>query len=234
MALPKIDVRVHEKYLVGIGKTVKFRPYKIKEQKILLEAKEEHGEDAETKQRQALIQVMQLCVLDDTVVENLPIFDFVTLFIALRAKSVNEIATVKYQYDWEDGEGRPQQSELVVNINLEDIGVVVPEGVSDTVMINETTGIKLKYPSIGFLAGNPSDEDVILESIEYVFDDESVHDSFSKDELRDFIESLEIKVLLKIEEFLSNPPRVEHVEHVVLDDGEETDIVFNTLPDFFL
>lgn len=234
MALPKVNVTIHEKYLVGIGKTVKFRSYKIKEQKILLEAKEQTGDDAEAIQRRAMMQVMQLCIVDDTLVDDLPLFDFIALFIAMRSKSVDNIATVKYTYGWNDEEGKAKESDLVIHIDLDKIETVIDESISDTIMIDDNVGIKLKYPSIGFIVEGPTDEELILNSIECVFDAETVHYDYEPDELREFIEGLEIKHILQIEQFLANPPHVEHIEHVTLDDGEEMDLVFKTLPDFFL
>ena len=231
MAIPVLDVTIHEKYLAGLGKTVRFRAYKNKEQKILLEAKESQDE---LRQRNAIMQVMQLCVVDDIDVNDLAVFDFVTLFIALRAASVNEIAKVSYRYSWYDEEDNPKESELTLAIDLRKVGLTVSDdSVEDTIQISNNLYIKLKYPSIGVIMSKPSDDDIIKSAIEYIYDEETIYDNFTDEELSEFVDNLDVKTLLKIDKFIDNAPRVEHIEHVVLDDGSEEDIIFTSISDFF-
>lgn len=177
-----------------------------------------------------------MCIIDEDIkVTDLPIFDFIALFIAMRSKSVDNIATLKYTYDWVDDDGEERQSELVINIDLDTIDLVFDEeNAFDVIDVGSELSIKLKYPSIGFISTLPTDEELVCECIEYIYDAEAVYNDFSKEELKAFVEELDVKSILKIQEFMNNAPRIEHVEHVILNDGQKMDIVFNSLTDFFM
>ena len=93
MALPKIDVPTYETKLISNGKTVKYRPFLVKEQKLFLMASESN----DPKETISVIrQVLKNCVLDEIDVDSLPTFDLEFLFMNLRARSVEEIVDLKY------------------------------------------------------------------------------------------------------------------------------------------
>ena len=237
MALPVIDKPTYKVYLPGCGREVTLRAFTVAEQKILLQAKEEKGSDAESKKIDAITQVLQLCVLDDIDLGGLALFDFEILFIKLRAVSVDNMATMKYVYSWHDHENndKPMESELTVKIPLNLLmEPKAKDGHTDTVMVNDTVGIKLKYPSVRLMTQKLDDYELIKKCIDYVFDGDEVYDKFTDEEIDGFVDSLDMKALAECYKFFDTAPSLYYEKEVTLDDGTTTTLVYESLSDFFI
>lgn len=240
MSLPKIEYPIYEIYLKSLDRKVKFRPFLVKEEKILLMAKE--AKDEETV-KLAINQVINNCAVEPIDVGSLPLFDIEMLFVKLRSKSVGEtvklIFTCKNEVD-----GQVCNTENDYTLNLENVKYVVPERHDSRIMINDKLGIKLKYPTLNQKLDFIGDEDeytatlaILLSNIEYIFDSESIHrpEDTSKEEIREFIENLTIETMDKIGEFFRTSPKVVLTDIVKCKKcGFEHTLVTEDLLSFFL
>lgn len=234
MALPKITTPVFDVTIPSSKKKIKVRPMLVKEEKILLIARES-GDQGDILN--AIKQVVNNCIMDDDFdINKLCIFDLEFLFIRLRAISINNITRVAYK-DNED------EKIYQFDINLDEVKVIFPENIDKKVVINDETGVTLKYPDTTLYTdtffSNKSEtelfEHLIINCIETVFDGDKVYYArdFSKEELIEFIENLDVNTFNKFREFTSNLPKVEYVIKYKNDFGNERKIVLNALNDFF-
>lgn len=234
MALPKITTPVFDVTIPSSKKKIKVRPMLVKEEKILLIARES-GDQGDILN--AIKQVVNNCIMDDDFdVNKLCIFDLEFLFIRLRAISINNITRVAYK-DNED------EKIYQFDINLDEVKVIFPENIDKKIVINDETGVTLKYPDTTlytdtfFLNKSETElfEHLIINCIETVFDGDKVYYArdFSKEELIEFIENLDVNTFNKFREFTSNLPKVEYVIKYKNDFGNERKIVLNALNDFF-
>jgi hypothetical protein len=211
MALPKIDAPVYELTLPLSKKQVRFRPFLVKEQRNLMMALE--SDDKETIEKN-IRQVLTNCTITDGVdIDKLPILDVEFFFINLRARSVGEV--VDNRYRCENLVNDKKCGNLMeTEINLLDIKVNFPENVKDEIQLNDKLSIKLKYPEFSIIsgAGESSATDLafnmIINSIEHIYDGQQYYyaKESTKEELVEFIESLNTEQFAKIEEFFENLP----------------------------
>ena len=139
MGLPTITVPEYDLTLPSTGKTIKYRPFLVKEEKILLMAME--SED--TKQIiNATKEIIKSCITGEELnVDTMPLFDIEYLFLNLRAKAKGEIIELKYKCPKCEGE-------IPVAINIDDIQVKKNDKHTSTIKINDELGIVMKYPTI--------------------------------------------------------------------------------------
>jgi hypothetical protein len=214
MALPKVEYPLYEIHIKSLDKKIKFRPFLVKEEKILLIAKE--AKDPESV-KLAVSQIIQNCAQEPLDVETLPMFDVEMIFIKLRAKSVGE--TVRLTFNCQN----KLPDETVCNgntdytLNLENVRYELPEGHDSKVQLTENVGVKLKYPTLGQSLPVTDEDDeyaalltVLLTNIEYIYDKESVHkpENATKEDLEEFVESLSVEALDKIQRFFETSPKV--------------------------
>lgn len=234
MALPKITTPVFDVTIPSSKKKIKVRPMLVKEEKILLIARES-GDQGDILN--AIKQVVNNCIMDDDFdINKLCIFDLEFLFIRLRAISINNITRVAYK-DNED------EKIYQFDINLDEVKVIFPENIDKKIVINDETGVTLKYPDTTLYTDtfftNKSEteifEHLIINCIETIFDGDKVYYArdFNKEELIDFIENLDVNTFNKFREFTSNLPKVEYVIKYKNNLGNERKIVLNSLNDFF-
>ena len=236
MALPKIGYPTYELELPSSGKTVKYRPFLVKEEKVLLLALEAEDEKQVTS---AVKDLLKNCVISRIKVDQLPSFDLEYLFLKIRAASIGEIInlTVTCLDD--------NKTEVEATINIIQIEVFKPEGHDTKIMFDEKTGIVMKYPSMKqfvereFLQKDMKTEDVydfIAESIDQIFDDEEVYDSSTttKKEFRTFVDSLTTKQFEKIQKFYETSPKLSHTFKVTNPKtGKESEYTIEGLQSFF-
>ena len=196
MPLPKIATPSYELELPSTGKTIQYRPFLVKEEKLLVIALE--SED--TKQiTNAIKAVIRSCVLTKGIkVETLPTFDIEYLFLNIRGKSVGEDIDVKLTCP-DDNE-----TEVSVNVNLDDIQVEKPEGHSNRIKLDKNLMMELKYPSLNeFIKNNfdPNDAtknpmeqsfELIGSCISKIYNEDEVWaaSDCSKKEISDFLDSM--------------------------------------------
>lgn len=237
MALPKIDHPVYEVQLKTIDKPVRFRPFLVKEEKILLMARE--SEDI-GEVRNAIIQILRNCCLDDINIEKLPLFDLEMFFVHLRAKSVGENLKLNLncQNNLPDGSKCNSKTEYTIDLNkvvYEDSG----EMVDPKIKITENIGIKLKYPDINIIFDLPIDYDflikIIVDNVEYVYDSESIYKDFTKEEILEFLNGLELESLERIGDFFSTMPVVKLSDKLTCTKcGYEHEIEMENILSFFV
>lgn len=234
MSLPKLDKPTFEMTIPSQKKAVRFRPFLVKEEKILLVAQQ--GE-TEKDIIYAIKQVLTNCILDTTFnIDKLTTFDLEYMFLKLRSKSVNNIIEVSYR-DVEDDKVYDFQ------IDLDTIEVKYPETeISNKIAVSDTVGIIMKYPSVTILDNIPEDAtstdivDYLIRScIESIYDEETVYpvDEQPEEEVTEFLDSIDIESFNKIRNFLDNLPNLYHKLEYTNSLGNERTIELANLRDFF-
>lgn len=222
MPLPKISTPTYELELPSNGKKIKYRPFLVKEEKILILALESQ----DTKQiTNAIKQVLKDCVSTRGIkIEELPTFDIEYLFLNVRGKSVGEaVELVVTCYD--DGEG----TQVPVTVYTDDIEVQKNPNHSQDIKLDDTLVLRMKYPSLeqfvknNFDFSNEDSEDnieksfeIISQCIEMVYNDEDswAATDCTKKELKDFVEQLSSKQFKEIEKFFETMPKLSHTVNV--------------------
>ena len=240
MPLPKIATPSYELELPSTGKTIQYRPFLVKEEKLLVIALE--SED--TKQiTNAIKAVIRSCVLTKGIkVETLPTFDIEYLFLNIRGKSVGEDIDVKLTCP-DDNE-----TEVSVNVNLDDIQVEKPEGHSNRIKLDKNLMMELKYPSLNeFIKNNFDPNDATKNPMEQSFeligsciskiyneDEVWVASDCTKKEISDFLDSMNSTQFKEVEKFFETMPRLTHTLKVVNPKTKvESDVVLEGLASFF-
>ena len=240
MPLPKIATPSYELELPSTGKTIQYRPFLVKEEKLLVIALE--SED--TKQiTNAIKAVIRSCVLTKGIkVETLPTFDIEYLFLNIRGKSVGEDIDVKLTCP-DDNE-----TEVSVNVNLDDIQVEKPEGHSNRIKLDKNLMMELKYPSLNeFIKNNFDPNDATKNPMEQSFeligsciskiyneDEVWVASDCTKKEISDFLDSMNSTQFKEVEKFFETMPRLTHTIKVVNPKTKvESDVVLEGLASFF-
>ena len=240
MALPKLNVPVYEAILPSTEKVIKYRPFLVKEEKLLLTA-QESGEDALLP---AVKQIIKNCVQGNIDVNNMPLFDIEFLFLRLRAKSVGEEVTLGLKpWGCPNNKGELCEKTTQVNINLEDVKVIKNKNHSSKVMLDDVIGIKLSYPDMNKLGSMGADVtttsggmDIIKDCIDMIFTEEDTHErgSFTDKELDDFLDSLNTQQFMKIRDFFETMPALKHtVKYKCKTCGEEKETTIQGLNSFF-
>ena len=241
MPLPKIATPSYELELPSTGKTITYRPFLVKEEKLLVIALE--SED--TKQiTNAIKAVIRSCVLTKGIkVESLPTFDIEFLFLNIRGKSVGEDIDVKLICP-DDGE-----TEVDVSISLDDIEVQKPEGHSNQIKLDNNLMMELKYPSLNeFIKNNfdpndstrnPMDQsfDLIGSCIDKIYSEDEVWaaDDCSKKEINEFLDSMNSNQFKEVEKFFETMPKLSHTVKVYNPTTKvESDVVLEGLASFFV
>jgi len=212
MALPKIDSPIFELTLPLSKKLVRFRPFLVKEQRNLMMAME--ADERETIEKN-IKQVLHNCTLTENIdIDNLPIIDIEYYFIQLRARSVGEVVQNKYRCE-NKVEDKSCGNLMEVNINLLDIKITESQENNSEVQLTDNIMIKLGYPKFSALDSvkdSKSSTDIafemIVNSVEHIFDGEQFYyaNETSKEELIEFIESLNQEQFSRIEDFFDNLP----------------------------
>ena len=236
MALPKLGYPTYELELPSTGKSVKYRPFLVKEEKVLLMALE--GKD-EKHIISAVKDLIKNCVISRIKVETLPSFDLEYLFLKIRAASIGEIInlTVTCLDD--------NKTEVQTEININEVNVKKEKGHSTKILFDKNTGIVMRYPSMKefvdreFLQKEMKTEEVygfIADSIDQIFDDEEVYDSSTttKKEFRTFVDSLTTNQFGKIQKFYETAPKLSHTFKVTNPKtGKESEYTIEGLQSFF-
>ena len=240
MPLPKIATPSYELELPSTGQTITYRPFLVKEEKLLVIALE--SED--TKQiTNAIKAVIRACILSKGIkVEALPTFDIEYLFLNIRGKSVGEDLDVKLICP-DDNE-----TEVDITISLDDIQIQKPEGHSNQIKLDNNLMMELKYPSLNeFIKNNfdpndtsknPMDQsfDLIGSCINKIYNQDEVWVAAdcSKKEINDFLDSMNSNQFKEVEKFFETMPKLSHTVKVKNPKTKvESDVVLEGLASFF-
>ena len=238
MPLPKIATPTYELELPSTGETIKYRPFLVKEEKVLVIALE--SED--TKQITTAIKtVIKNCILTKGIkVESLPTFDIEYLFLNIRGKSVGEVIEVNIVCP--DDEETPTK----VEINLDDIQVEKNEGHTNKIKLDSSIMMEMKYPSLDEFIKNNFDLEggsgmdqsfeLIASCIDKIYTEDEVWAAAdcTKKEIKDFIESMNSSQFKEIEKFYSTMPKLSHTIKVTNPKTKvESEVVLEGLASFF-
>lgn len=231
MALPSISTPEFQTNIPSTGETITYRPFLVKEEKILLMAME--GKD-NREIYNAVLKLLQNCITQDIDVNRLSTFDIEYLFLKLRGKSVGEVVALKV------GHQNSECKHLTeVDINIDEIEVTgeISDG---KVMITEEIGVKLRYPNMQDVIKVDADDagalfDMISSCIEYIFDQQEVYNEFTKEEIVTWTEQLNQTQFKKITDFFENLPKLsKEVEWVCDKCGEKDSIKLEGMQSFFM
>ena len=217
MALPKMNIIKHTLTLPSNGKELTYRPFLVKEEKILMMAMES-GEVKDIVR--ATRDIISSCVEDELDVPTLPMFDIEYIFLQLRAKSVGDELEVSFSLE-DDPCDTLENKNCVYNtkIKVDDIQVERDKNHKDIIDLTDTIKIKMKYPKIEDstqLAGlkgkaliNKTFE-MVGNSVDYIMEDEEIHytKDYTKKEMEEFIQSLSSGQFKNIQEFFNTMPKL--------------------------
>lgn len=233
MGLPILKHPTFSLVLPSSQQTVVFRPFLVKEEKILLIA-QAGGDQADIVR--AIKQVISNCIVTEGVnVEDFTTFDLEYFFIKLRSKSVQNVIELQYK-DSED------QKIYTVEVDLDLVEVTKDREANDKIEISPTSGLTLQYPRLSIMddvkdLDNAVDFNfaIMQACIKTVYDGDTVYNpsDFSAEELKEYIDSLDVKTYQSIQLFIEAMPRVEHVVKYTNSNGKEVKITLKTLTDFF-
>ena len=239
MPLPKINTPTFELVLPSNGKKIKYRPFLVREEKILIMALESEDMKQITD---AVIQILSACILTRGVkINDMSTFDIEYLFLNVRSKSVGE--TVEVNVTCPDD----NETSVSVNIDLDSIKVQKDKNHKNTIKLDDNLSMKLKYPSLkqfiesNFEASNPNNTidstlSVITSCIDMIYNDEESWSGSesTKKELEEFVEQLNSKQFKLIEDFFTTMPKLTHTVKVKNPQTEvESDVVLEGLAAFF-
>lgn len=212
MPLPKISHPTYEVYLKSLNRKVKFRPFLVKEEKLLLMAKE--GEDVNEIVK-VVKQIISNCILDDVDVDALPTFDMEMFFINLRIRSVGEAAEMVYTCNNVVDEKQCGQK-IDFMLDLNNVKYTEEPGHNPVIKLSDTVGIKFNYPTLNFsdqqLLDNFEDGGYrfVSQYVDYIYDSEEIHKKadIADEELKEFFDQLTMDQVGAIRKFFETTPKV--------------------------
>lgn len=231
--LPKIDYPVYKIKIPSLKKDYQFRPFLVKEEKLLLMAKES---DSNADVLSAIKQVINNCSIDPKLdINKLALFDLEFMFLKLRSISVDNMIKVSYK-DNEDGKVYDFE------VDLNNVNIKFPEKMDNNIKITEKSGIIMKYPSAALYDDTDFlnlEKDylfeLIIRCIESIYYEDQVYQckDYKKEDLNEFIENLNIQTFERVQKFLLNIPKMEYKIEYKNSLGNDREIVLNSLNDFF-
>ncbi len=233
MPLPKIDQPLFDVVIPSNQKKVLFRPFLVKEEKLLLIA-QQGGVDTDIVR--AIKQVIQACIQDPIDVDALTTFDLEYLFLKLRAKSVNNVVKLAYR-DNEDEEL------YEFELNLDEIEMTFSEENNSKIKISDKVGMTMRYPSASITDRMPQFENevdligfFVRNCIDTIYDEENVYvaNEYSDEELNEFLDSLDVNTFDKIRKFFESMPKLYHKIEYTNKLGNVRKIELTNLKDFFM
>ena len=240
MPLPTIATPTYELILPSTGKKIKYRPFLVKEEKILILALESQDQSEITN---AVKDVLKKCIMTRGIkVDSLPTFDIEYIFLNIRAKSIGESIKVVVKCP-DDG-----VTEVPVTIYVDEIEVSRPEGHTTDIVLDKTMTLRMKYPSLSqFIESNfdvsmtPEETvektfKVIADCMDTVFTAEDAWEAkdYTAKERLAFIKQLNSKQYKDVERFFSTMPKLSHsVEVENPNTGVKNTVVLEGLADFF-
>ena len=240
MPLPTIETPTYELKMPSSGKKIKYRPFLVKEEKILIIALESKNQNEITN---AVKDVLKKCILTRGVkVDDLPTFDIEYIFLNIRAKSIGE--DIRLTVTCPDD----RKTQVPVTIYVDEIKVTKPEGHTTDVVIDDKLTLRMKYPSLNQFVENNFEVDddpevlvnktfkVVADCMDTVFTEEDAWEAkdYTSAERVKFVEQLNSKQYKKVENFFATMPKLSHtIEVVNPNTKKKSSIVLEGLADFF-
>ena len=236
MALPKIDVPIYELTVPSTDEKIKYRPFLVKEEKLLLIAMES-GENSDILR--AVKDIVDSCTFNKMKIGNMPMFDVEYIFLQIRSKAVGEVSTLRVLC-LDD-----MKTYAKVEVDLNEIEVRVTDAHTNKIELSDEMGVIMKYPTVDSFVENKIDDispanmlDVIVTCIDKIYDKkgEEVFDAkdSTKQELVDFVEQMNTTQFADVQKFFDTMPALSH-EITVKNPKtkKESKVTLNGLNDFF-
>ena len=240
MPLPTIETPTYELKLPSSNKKIRYRPFLVKEEKILIIALESQDQNDITN---AVTDVLKKCILTKGIdVDSLPTFDIEYLFLNIRAKSIGE--DIKLTVTCPDD----KETKVSVTVYVDEIKVIKPKGHTTDIVLDDNMTLRMKYPSLTqFIENNFSIDDasesivnktfkVVADCIDTIYSGEDAWDAndYTPQERLDFVNQLSSKQYKQVENFFSTMPKLSHtIEVVNPNTNEKGSVVLEGLADFF-
>ncbi len=234
MPLPKIAAPTYEITLPSSGKPLRYRPFLVKEEKVLMLASESENEKDIA---QAIKSIIKNCIATRGIkIESLPSFDIEYIFLNIRGKSVGEVIDLTVPCPDDD------KSVVSTSINVEAVQVTFPEGHNPEIDLGKGITLYMKYPSMdAFIEANfkQAEQDpfsVVAKCIDKIIEGDEVHEAkdCTPKELKDFLESMTSEQFKEIQKFFETMPRLEHTIQITNPNTNViSDVTLTGLGDFF-
>tara|TARA_B100000780_G_scaffold35714_1_gene22271 strand:- start:195 stop:908 length:714 start_codon:yes stop_codon:yes gene_type:complete len=236
MALPTINTPTYELEIPSTDEKIKYRPFLVKEEKILLLAMES---GKQTDVINAIKQIVTACTFGKLKIGTMPMFDVEYLFLNIRAKSVGEISELQLVAPDD------KETTVSVSVDLNDIKVQVQDNHTNKVELTDEMGIYMTYPTVNGFANSGATEvtaenmlDVIVSCISQIYDKKGEEIFEAKDstkkELIEFIEQLNSQQFKDIQNFFDTMPKLKHTIKIKNPKTNvESEVVLSGLSDFF-
>ena len=240
MPLPTIETPTYELKLPSSNKKIKYRPFLVKEEKILIIALESQNQNDITN---AVTDVLKKCILTKGIdVDSLPTFDIEYLFLNIRAKSIGE--DIKLTVTCPDD----RETKVPVTVYVDEIKVIKPKGHTTDIILDDNMTLRMKYPSLTqFIENNFSIDDasesivnktfkVVADCMDTVYTEEDAWEAkdYTPSERLEFIEQLNSKQYKKVEKFFETMPKLSHTIEVVNPNTKKKgSVILEGLADFF-
>ena len=236
MALPTINTPTYELEIPSTDEKIKYRPFLVKEEKILLLAMES---GKQTDVINAIKQIVTACTFGKLKIGTMPMFDVEYLFLNIRAKSVGEISELQLVAPDD------KETTVSVSVDLNDIKVQVQDNHTNKVELTDEMGIYMTYPTVNGFANSGATEvtaenmlDVIVSCISQIYDKKGEEIFEAKDstkqELIDFVEQLNSKQFKDLQKFFDTMPKLTHTVKIENPKTKKkSEIVLSGLNDFF-
>ena len=230
MPLPVLETPTYNLVVPSTKKKLKYRPFLVKEEKILMIAQESQNESQVIK---AVKDIISACTFEKIDTNKIPMYDIEYIFLKIRSKSVGEVVSFKLKCSKCD---EPNDVEL----NLEDVEVQFPKkNIEENIKLNDTVGITLKPINLADVSkskGKDAITEMLIASIDTIYDSDNVYKASdsTKKEMETFVDSLSHKHLEKIQEFIVNQPTLKHtIEYTCKKCGHKNSYELSGLQSFF-
>ena len=232
MPLPEIATPIYTLTLPSTKKKIKYRPFLVKEQKLLILAME--NEDQE-QILDAITNTIQTCLLTKMDVKDMALFDIEYLFMQIRARSISEEVEMKVTCQ-DDGE-----TTVDIKFMVDDIKVNFPKGHTNVIKLTDDLTVEMKYPDIdyftkiNFMEETPDEYELVAKCIKRVYVGEDDYTSDSLEESKAWVEGLTNQQFEKIQQFFETMPTLRHVLKVKIPKTKVVnEVVLEGLSDFFV
>jgi len=233
MPLPKLAIPEYEMTLPVTGTEVTYRPFLVKEEKLLYLAMESKDNKQMIK---AVKTIIKNCTNLKSKVEDLATFEIEFIFLRIRAKAVGEVSEFKITAPDDD------ETTIPVEVPLQEVDVLIPEGHEKKIQLDKEVGVVMKYPSLDAfiqqnMSENPTVDDIFemaAACIEQVYDTDEVYDSFSHKEALEFLENLNSDQFAKVQAFFETMPKLSYTLEVYNPKTKvKSEVVLEGLASFF-
>lgn len=233
MALPSLSTPKYDFDLISTNQKIKYRPFLVKEEKILLIASESNDDNSIID---AIAQIVKSCTDNEIDLEKTAIFDVEHLFLNIRAKSVDEIATIRVKCPDDD------ETFVEVKVDLTEVKLKQSQDHDKKVQLTDNIGMVMRYPVMTDInlargtSGTESTFDMIAATVDQIYDGDKVYErqDMSSEEIIEFLEQLSSKQFQSIQNFFDTMPKLSYTIKVQNPNtGVESEVTLEGFQSFF-